>query len=153
MTNFVEWSDGLSVGLEPIDDDHKVLISMINRMHSIIANEDEDFEVHLLLAKLAKYTILHFRREEIAMQTSNYPDYDTHVELHHKLENKVYDLLKYKNRKIGSDEADELLHFLSDWLIDHIATIDQKYADYAADHKDAIVEALKDSDALESLEL
>lgn len=153
MTDFVEWTDGLSVGLDPIDDDHKVLISMINRMHSIITHEDEDFEVHLLLAKLAKYTILHFRREEIAMQTSNYPDFDSHVELHHKLEDKVYDLLKYKNRKIGAEEADEILHFLSDWLIEHIATVDQKYADYAADHKDAIVEALKDSDALESLEL
>ncbi len=153
MADFVEWTNGLSVGLDPIDDDHKILISMINRMHSIIANDDEDFEVYLLLAKLAKYTILHFRREEIAMQTSNYPDFDSHVELHHKLENKVYEFLKYKNHKIGSKEADEILHFLSDWLIEHIATVDQKYANYAADHKDAIDEALKNSDALESLEL
>ena len=36
MSRFVEWSDALSVGIEEIDEQHKVLVELVNRMHQAI---------------------------------------------------------------------------------------------------------------------
>ncbi len=36
MKEFITWSGELSVGIEEIDEQHKVLIGLINRMHDAI---------------------------------------------------------------------------------------------------------------------
>ncbi len=36
MARFVEWSDELSVGVEEIDEQHKVLVGLVNEMHEAI---------------------------------------------------------------------------------------------------------------------
>jgi len=36
MAKFFEWSDDLSVGIEEVDDQHKVLADLINGMHDAL---------------------------------------------------------------------------------------------------------------------
>lgn len=36
MTAFVEWSNELSTGIEEIDDQHKVLVGLLNEIHEAI---------------------------------------------------------------------------------------------------------------------
>ena len=38
MVKFVEWSDVLSVGIEEIDDQHKVLVGLVNEHFVLIVN-------------------------------------------------------------------------------------------------------------------
>jgi len=147
----VQWSDDLSYGVEAMDNDHKVMISLVNRMHTIAADNKDGFDVKLLLAKLAEYAILHFRREEIVMETCLYPDYESHMDYHHKLEMQVFALLKNKDKKFSRQETDDLLLFLSDWLYDHISTVDRTMTPYVANYLDQITIALKDTKAVQDL--
>ena len=148
----VQWSDDLSYGVKGMDDDHKVMISLVNHMYSIATDEKDNFDARLLLAKLAEYAIRHFRREEIVMQTCHYPEMEEHIEHHHDLELQVFELLKKKDRKLNAEETEGLLHFLSDWLFDHISTIDQVMTPYVAKYIDEIDSALKDTKAITALE-
>ena len=36
MAKFIEWTDDLSVGIEEIDEQHKVLVGLVNEMHEAI---------------------------------------------------------------------------------------------------------------------
>jgi len=147
----VQWSDDLSYGIKGMDDDHKVMITLVNRMHAILEEQKDSFDVRLLLAKLGEYAIVHFRREEIVMETCKYPESDEHIDYHHQLEKQVFELLKNKNKHFDADETHALLHFLSNWLFEHISTVDQKMAPYVAKYLDEIDVALKDTDSVEDL--
>ncbi len=143
--DIVQWSDRLSYGIEEMDNDHKVMIQMVNHMHSLAASNNDAFDVKVLLSRLADYALLHFKREEIVMKACLYPEYDAHVKYHHDLEMQVFDLLKHKNHHFSSEETDDLLKFLSDWLYDHISTVDQTLTPYVAKCMDKINTALKDT--------
>jgi len=147
-TPMVQWSDDLSYGVQAMDDDHKVMISLVNHMYSLASDDKEDFDATPLLAKLAEYAILHFRREEIIMETCDYPEMESHLEHHHKLEMQVFELLKNKNRTFNAKETDELIQFLSDWLYDHISTVDQLMTPHVAKFLNEIDIALEETVAI-----
>jgi len=149
----VKWSDSLSYGIKAMDDDHKVMIELVNRMHAIASEEKDAFDVKILLGKLAEYAILHFKREEIVMKTCNYPLFDEHTEFHHEIEMQVFELLKHKDRHFDPKETDELLQFLSDWLFDHISTVDQTLTPHVANYLEEIDEALKGTKAVPKLDI
>jgi len=151
-SGMVQWSDRLSYGIKEMDDDHKVMIQMVNHMHSLSTDENETLDVKALLSRLADYALLHFKREEIVMKTCFYPEYDSHVKYHLDLEMQVFELLKHKDRQYNAEETAELLQFLSDWLYDHISTVDQTLTPYVAKYLNEIDEALKDTVAVPKFE-
>jgi hemerythrin-like metal-binding protein len=71
---------------------------------------------------------VHFAHEEALMRRANYPEIREHVAQHNILLNKL--------NEIAPQIADGTLDlsvwrtFLSDWLLNHIATVDTKLAQY-----------------------
>jgi hemerythrin len=129
MTKFVEWSDVLSVGIEEIDDQHRVLVDLVNEMHDAIHRHHNSDVVNDILARLADYTRIHFAVEESLMRILGYPDYEDHKAQHEELIQAVLDL----QQKVASGKASvgfELMHFLKVWLTKHIMESDQKYSDH-----------------------
>ncbi len=127
MAKFVEWSDELSVGIEEIDAQHKVLVDLVNEMHEAIAQRHGSDVVKDILDKLVDYTRTHFVVEESLMRILNYPDYEPHKEQHEELMQHVHDL----QDKVASGKTAigfELLHFLKVWLTKHIMETDRQYS-------------------------
>ncbi|WNO11127.1 bacteriohemerythrin [Teredinibacter sp. KSP-S5-2] len=122
----VEWSDELSVGIEEIDDQHKVLVDLLNQLHAAI-HERRGNDVALpILNRLIEYTRIHFAVEESLMRILNYPDFETHKEHHEQLIDQVLEMHQKvikDNKKLGF----ELLHFLKNWLTKHIMSEDKLY--------------------------
>ena len=147
----VTWSDDLSYGIKAMDDDHKVMITLVNRMHAIVNEGADSSDVRPLLAKLAEYAILHFRREEIVMKTCHYPIMEEHIEYHHSLEKEVFELLKKKDQKLNKEETANLLQFLSNWLFEHISSVDQTLTPYVGKYREKIDAALKFTKAVGEL--
>ena len=56
MGKFVEWSDALSVGIEEIDEQHKMLVDLVNKMHEAIHQRHGSDVVKSILSDLAEYT-------------------------------------------------------------------------------------------------
>ncbi len=129
MSNFVEWSDTLSVGIEEIDEQHKVLVDLVNQMHEAIHQRHGSDVVIGILGKLAEYTRIHFAVEESLMRILNYPGYEEHKEIHEELLHTVQDL----QEKVASGKKSigfELMHFLKTWLTKHIMEEDMQYSGF-----------------------
>jgi hemerythrin len=130
MSKFVEWSnDALSVGIEEIDEQHKVLVELINRMHDAIHKRHGSDVVKGILAELADYTRIHFTVEESLMRILNYPGYEEHKEIHEELLNHVIEL-KEKVESGKTAIGFELMHFLKNWLTKHIMEEDMQYSGF-----------------------
>ncbi len=129
MANFIDWSDELSVGIEEIDEQHKVLLKLINQMHTAIHKHQGSKTVHTILAELIEYTRIHFAVEESLMRILNYSGYTEHHEQHQELLNHVIEL----QQKIESGKTSisfELMHFLKTWLTQHILEEDMLYSGF-----------------------
>lgn len=129
MTKLVEWSDDLSVGIAEIDDQHKKLVEMLNRMHDAIREHRGSSVTRPILNEIAEYTRVHFATEESLMRATNYPDYEVHKAQHEDLIAQVQDL--QAKLDAGSHSISfELLHFLKGWLTHHIIESDKLYGPY-----------------------
>lgn len=123
---FFEWSDNLSVGIEQIDEQHKTLIELINRLYvEMVSNDAEVETVEEILNELVHYTNVHFGFEERLLFDFGYRDIGTHGKYHDQLRNQ---LAKLQNKVIESKVSvnTELLGFVKRWLQHHIAIEDKR---------------------------
>ncbi len=121
----VIWSDDLTVGVRAIDDDHRVLLGLLNRMHAVSHPDETADMISRLLFDLAAYTSDHFRREEVVMEVCGYPDITAHKLAHAKLEQQIANFVKRQNAETDDGLAEDIRQFLDDWLTDHIGRMDK----------------------------
>jgi hemerythrin-like metal-binding protein len=125
----MEWTAALEVGYPVIDKQHRELVAILN---DVVANMNKpDAQAALLKAfdKLANYTIMHFRTEEMLMAQHRYPGAEAHKRMHADLVKQVGDLqrdLKAGKAMIGS----KTLFFLKTWLTEHIQKTDKELAKF-----------------------
>ena len=86
-----------------------------------------------LLHLLSAYTRDHFATEERMMSAAKYPGLPTHRVQHRDLAKKVGDFIQRYDSGDCTFSV-ELSDFLSDWLTDHIVSIDQKYGPWLNEH-------------------
>lgn len=118
----IKWDDSLSIGVDEIDNDHKELINLFNRLYascsaSVGALIAAEIDALIRLFECAKH---HFQREENLMKKVDYPDFADHKELHDDL---LLITLNFQE-KLRSTEiheiTDETLEFLRSWIVNHI---------------------------------
>ena len=125
--NIVNWSDNYALDMPEIDAQHQVLFALINRLWNQIINHADTNEMLKVLDELEQYTISHFAAEETFMRMSNYSKFDEHKLAHTKF---VARIVKEKAHVIAGNALTlDILHFLKDWLVDHILVTDKAYAD------------------------
>ena len=128
----VVWNDHLCVGDTFIDNDHRYLIGLLNELHTAMGEGGGPDALGTVLNDLVRHTREHFEREENLMRSMHYAGYSEHLDAHHRLIKEV--LQMQKNYMAGETKLTaELLQFLferflSDWLFDHIMTLDKKLA-------------------------
>jgi hemerythrin len=131
--NVVTWSDDYSVDIQEIDEQHKVLVGLINKLYGALSHKNNYEEVRHVLDELMNYTRVHFAVEECLLRLFEYPDYDAHKGIHDGIIEKLdrlYAQFKGGDNKVGM----ELLLFLKDWLMDHISREDKKYSVHLQKH-------------------
>jgi hemerythrin len=123
----IEWSADLDTGIPVIDNQHRRIVDYINKLDHARQHHSRD-EVAEVLDELVDYTLSHFAFEESLMEESGYPFINAHRKVHQLFVKRVSD---YRQRfKLEDDIAEELIHTLRAWLINHIRNDDR---DYAAD--------------------
>jgi len=126
MTIYIEWSDALSVGIEEIDQQHRVLVGMLNEFHDALHHHKGSETAGQIIKRLTDYTLIHFAVEEGMMRLLDYPDYEEHKAEHDSLIEEIQGL----SAKLESGKRSvsfELLHFLKVWLTKHIQETDRQY--------------------------
>jgi len=126
MTALIIWSADLMTGVTIIDDDHKKLVGMLNRLNEAMSAGKSKDVLAGILDELVQYTVKHFGHEEALMATHHYAGAAVHISEHKKL---VGDVLAFKD-KLAHGKAMisiELLKFLRDWLTTHILQTDKRF--------------------------
>ncbi|MBT3892339.1 MAG: hypothetical protein HOF31_02310, partial [Gammaproteobacteria bacterium] len=65
--NKLEWNDGMSVGVDVLDSDHKQLISIIAQLSDLIEQGKTSEAIEKIFNQLEEYVTVHFTREEEMM--------------------------------------------------------------------------------------
>jgi methyl-accepting chemotaxis protein/hemerythrin len=126
---FIPWSQSLSVGIGSIDEQHKVLVGLINELHSAMRERRGNAVLNDVLGRLKDYTVKHFKYEEKLFAQHRYPDAESHAQVHSKLVEKVLDFAE-DIRTGRATVSMDLLRFLKSWLTDHIMGTDKKYSPF-----------------------
>jgi hemerythrin len=134
----IQWTPDYSVGVESIDNDHKVLISLLNQLDDALRGKEPMEAVRNVLDALLEYTDYHFSREEQLMASANYPDLDAHKRTHATLRAQVADIRDRYVRKPESIHAREVLAFLRNWLTSHIMGRDKLYQPFMSTAAEAV---------------
>lgn len=126
---FVEWKDSYSVGIDPIDQQHKKLLNLINQLQTAIDySTGAEFEQEAL-DELVDYTKTHFAYEEGLLRDNDYPDFEAHKAQHEEMFDKVREVLTEYEQ--DSDSAmSNAVEYLKTWLIKHINGTDKQYSSY-----------------------
>ena len=128
----IQWNNELSVGINSIDEQHKILVNMINALNEAMISGQTKQILAEILDGLAAYTVNHFAYEEDLFAQYGYPQSQAHINEHHSLTEQV------KNLQSKMDNGDfmisvEVMVFLKGWLINHILKTDKAYAEFLKD--------------------
>lgn len=126
---FIEFTSANRVNIEVVDDQHRTLFALLNRLHEAVVSGAEQGELFAILDELVEYTMYHFQTEEELYVEHEYPGFEAHKTEHDKLAATVVEL-QGKLRDGSATLSFELLDFLNDWLMDHTLGLDQEMGPY-----------------------
>ena len=123
----IKWTDELSVHIHEIDDQHKKLIDLINKLHEAMLQKQGKQVTSQIIDELAAYTVYHFQTEETYMQKFKYPAFLKHKKEHEGFVTSVENFQKdFEAGKLGLSL--EIMTFLKDWVTKHIKGTDMQYS-------------------------
>lgn len=123
---FFEWDNSIALGIPVIDEQHKSLFDLVNRLNEAIKSGNASEEAGVVIWKLITYVTEHFSEEERLMLSCNFPGLADH--------RKEHDQFVSRLREIQVDFIDghemglSILDFMVDWLVCHIKGTDQRYS-------------------------
>ncbi len=135
------WTAEMSVGVEILDQDHRTLFDLLNKLKDAVGDNTTTQTMGEVLAELYDYADYHFRREEAMMVLCGYAELAEHKALHQELTSRIERFLDPPPRSETNLYA-ELVDFLENWLTGHIMVEDKAYGPCFAG-VDGIEEAAK----------
>ena len=125
----IAWRDEYSVHIREIDNQHKRLFTLLNKLFDAKGSNQERETLAGILSDLVKYAETHFATEERLMKSYGYPDLASHIEEHEEFIRKVRDFQQlFEDGKVLLDLS--VLNFLLNWLKNHIQGSDKAYAPF-----------------------
>lgn len=122
----IKWDASFSVGVKKLDEQHKQIIGIINKLIDARNSSVDSELISDALMEMRQYAYDHFETEEHLLTEYKYHDYKSHKEHHIEFRkntaNFSMDTWKYK-RTVPS----EILAYLKEWWVNHILKIDMKY--------------------------
>jgi hemerythrin len=125
--DLITWTEEMSVGVKALDDDHKMLIEMLNKLNDGILAGKSSLALEDVVDGLVRYTKLHFAREERLLAQAGYPGSAAHKAEHDLMTRRVMNLqMRFENGQ-SLELSMEAMAFLKNWLTHHILGSDMQY--------------------------
>lgn len=127
--NVFEFSEEYCTGNDLIDNEHKELFRIIEKVNNLVEEGvdasrcDEILEV---LGELRAYTEFHFADEEEYMESIHYDGLEAQKRAHKAFVYKIRDIKKEDIEEQTQEYMQSLVEFLLGWLINHILYTDKK---------------------------
>ncbi|MDD2906832.1 MAG: hemerythrin family protein [Sulfurimonas sp.] len=130
----IAWDNSYRLGIKKIDQQHKKLFELVNRLYDLEEGVNTKEELRVILYEFSDYVKVHFQDEEDYMTSIAFPDLKNHKLLHEHLVDSLskiiqtpakLDIIKTKMRVLAKRV-----------LIDHILQEDTKIKLYALQNCD-----------------
>ena len=124
------WNDNFNTGLEEIDQQHRKLVALLNRLANHVAFKTGIPGLSEILDELTDYTVYHFETEE-AIWHQYLADDETenrHKESHKSFVATIQRFQEARGSKQHDNVMQEALAFLARWLAAHIIESDRHMA-------------------------
>ena len=128
--SYFKWTNNFETGIKTVDEEHFVLVGLINKLGSILTKQEVDFfEYTELVKELVAYTAYHFSSEEKIMLDVGIDKrhYDSHIKKHIDFVTEI-SRASSEITSVDLDKMKNLIDFLINWLVYHILIDDQNMA-------------------------
>lgn len=128
MANQIMWQDRFNIGVEVIDNEHKKLFGIINRLFKYKADETKGRWVCEEGIKYFKdHALKHFIEEEQYMASIDYAGFETHRHVHDNFRRKTLPALEQEllQTNFAPEAIDHFLGVCAGWLLGHTLTEDR----------------------------
>ena len=120
-----QFTDDCLIGIQALDDDHRYLFELINRVMELLKEEPTDeqrTQINAILDKLTAYADHHFIKEEEYMEQIRDPELLKQRAQHDFFRQKVAEMQQtYKTADFNQTQLlTDLMNFLAKWLYRHI---------------------------------
>ena len=131
------WSEELCIGNSKIDEQHRELFRIAERVESILedckrngknsVDTEREYRILMETAKYLKsYAQTHFWDEEALQLKVGYESFEEHRKLHEEFMNETDNIIeKLKSRDYDNRYASGVLEWISSWLYNHIMNEDR----------------------------
>ena len=134
------WKDEYSVGIQLIDEQHKMFFQMANRIFDFLNEKSEAMQKRKtlinLLNNLENYALYHLSTEEEYFNQFHYADAVPHIAAHDHYRGVMKKLFN-DARQEGADVksmAKAAAEYVGNWLSEHILVMDKGYTKVFRDH-------------------
>jgi len=137
------WNEGMSVGIDAIDEDHKQIIAILAKLTSTHTGKISKQDIKGIFSELEQYVVLHFAREEAILEKACYEDITAHKATHQKF---IDQLPVLKQQWLTEDNlacSERIVAFLHHWIVNHILEDDFDYIPTLFNSSHSIVNRLK----------
>ncbi|MCP4993407.1 MAG: GGDEF domain-containing protein [Gammaproteobacteria bacterium] len=146
------WDKHFVTGMVDVDDQHKILIDLINDFGGLISTGEtiQKTEIDSILNKLAEYAKYHFQTEEIMMHKAKVDQ--RHLTQHCNAHQQFINDISMMYSQLSMDRpasATSLMEYLVYWLAYHILGTDQSLAKQIS----LIEDSMDPADAYNAIEL
>ena len=126
----IVWDKSFELGIIQIDDQHKRLVSLLNKTYDNFISGAGYEALRSILDDLIDYATYHFITEDALMKSHGYPLLSQHREEHDTFCNWVKEIQKGFNNG-NSKLSFEVFQFIQNWLAVHILKSDADYGRFA----------------------
>lgn len=124
-----EFTDDCKIGIEQLDEEHRHLFELLNRVHTLVNTDYQDDyyqNIKGIIAELDDYAEQHFANEEAYMEQIRDPELILQRSQHAFFREKVLmlDLANIDEFEEQRRVLTELVNFLAKWLYRHILSSD-----------------------------
>lgn len=129
---YLAWRSILEVGVPAIDDDHRHLVELLNRIQDA-STDDDRWTLLGVLDELQTFLAAHFAREELMMVGLRYDGMESHRIEHQRL----FDDVQRQIRALadGRIVAGAVSLYLQRWLLRHIEVADRQLGKAICQHR------------------
>ncbi len=124
------WNKNFNTGIDIIDEQHKQLVDILNRLAAHLANLSSSVTLNEIFDELAEYADYHFKTEEKIWSEHLHDDewFSDHEHTHESFIAKVVALKNEEKIRPLDEVIYEVVSFLSQWLAYHILDSDKRMA-------------------------
>ena len=144
---FFYWNSNFETGIAEIDRQHRRLVDLINALATAVADGGKLPEIESLISQLIDYAVIHFADEERLLDVAPLPEDEKvlHRRAHRAFVEKAKEICQHPGLQ-RAEVSEQVLEFLTTWLISHILRSDMKIgmalapAKHAEDSTDSLFE-------------